>query len=156
LGAVAGKAEIIEHSDPANKGAGDYAYINGTLHGNPVAAAAGLATLDELAKPGFHEKLHGFAEELTGELQAVLDEKGLPAIAAGRASFWQFLFLDHEPANAIEIVNSDQAAMRKLDQEMLRRGVYVLPGVRRFTAAVNTREDIDQTVEALKGACGAF
>ena len=107
-------------------------------------------------KPGFYEKLHGIADELTSALQGVLNEKGVPAIAAGKASFWQFLFLDHEPANAIEIVNSDQAAMRKLDQEMLRRGIYCLPGVRRFAAAVNTREDIDQTVEALKGACDAL
>ena len=156
LGVVAGKAEIIEHSNPKNKGAADYAYINGTLHGNPIAAAAGLATLNELMKPGFYEKLHGIADELTSALQGVLNEKGVPAIAAGKASFWQFLFLDHEPANAIEIVNSDQAAMRKLDQEMLRRGIYCLPGVRRFAAAVNTREDIDQTVEALKGACDAL
>ena len=53
----------------------------------------------------------------------------------------------------MDIVNSDQAAMRKLDTELLRQGIYVLPGVRRFLAGVNTRENIAKAAEALDRAC---
>jgi glutamate-1-semialdehyde 2,1-aminomutase len=153
LGCVAGRAEIVDHADPKRKGAPDYAYINGTLHGNPVAAAAGLATLEVLSEPGFHAALHAKSAEATAAFQEVLDSHGLPAIAAGRNSFWQFLFLTAEPVSQTDIMSSDLARMRALDLELLRRGVYVLPGVRRFISAVNTGDDLALTVEALDAAC---
>jgi len=57
LGCVAGRADLVGLADPRHKGRPDYAYVNGTLHGNPVAAAAGLATLRVLEAPGFYERL---------------------------------------------------------------------------------------------------
>ena len=51
---------------------------------------------------------------------------------------------------------ADMAATRRLDMEILRRGIYVLPGVRRFVAAVNTDEDFAETAEALDQACVAL
>jgi glutamate-1-semialdehyde aminotransferase len=53
----------------------------------------------------------------------------------------------------MDIVNSDRDAMRRLDIELLRRGIYVLPGVRRFVCAANTEDDFEQTVAALDEAC---
>jgi glutamate-1-semialdehyde 2,1-aminomutase len=156
LGCVAGRAEIIERADSKHKGAADYAYVNGTLHGNPIAAAAGLATIRIIEEPGFYDDLHGKAARLTAALQEVLDRRGLPAIAAGRASFWQLLFMSGEPANQVDIINSDQERMRRLDMELLRRGIYVLPGVRRFVASVNTEDDIAETAGALDDACRAI
>lgn len=156
LGCVAGKADILELANPKNKGQPHYAYMNGTLHGNPLAAAAGLATLDLLSQPGFYKDLHARSERLTAIVQEVLERRGVPAIAAGRASFWQILFMESEPANQIDILNNDAGTMRKLDMEMLRRGIYVLPGVRRFTAAVNTDADFAATAEALDGAITAI
>jgi glutamate-1-semialdehyde 2,1-aminomutase len=153
LGCVAGSADIIEGANPKKKGQPNFAYINGTLHGNPVAAAAGLATLSVLEQPGFYQELHRRSDELTSALQTVLDEHGLPAIAAGRCSFWQFLFMTEEPKNQIEILGSDQARMRALDLELLKQGIYVLPGVRRFVSAVNTDDDLEVTVKALDTAC---
>ncbi len=153
LGCVAGRAEIIDLADPKRKGAPDYAYISGTLHGNPVAAAAGLATLEVLCEPGFHRSLHAKAAEVTTAFQEVLDRHGLPAIAAGRNSFWQLLFLAAEPVSQADIMSSDLARMRALDLALLRQGIYVLPGVRRFVSAVNTGEDLTRSVEALDAAC---
>lgn len=154
LGCVAGRAEIIGATDPSKKGQSDYAYINGTLHGNPIAAAAGLTTLGIIEQPGFHEDLNAKSEALTGALQEVLDRHGLPAIAAGANSFWQLLFLEQAPKNQVDVMNSDMARVRKLDLELLRRGSYVLPGVRRFVSAVNSDEDFELTVKSLDEACG--
>lgn len=153
LGCVAGRAEIIEAANPRKKGQPGYAYCSGTMHGNPVAAAAGLATIRELERPGFYASLHARSDDLLNRLQSVLDRYGLPAMAAGAASFWQFLFLESEPINHLDIVNSDRDAMRRLDLELLRRGIYVLPGVRRFVHAANTEDDFEQTTVALEEAC---
>ena len=156
LGCVAGRADVIDCVNPRRKGQSDYAYINGTLHGNPVAAAAGLATLAVLERPGFYEALNEKSATLTGALQEVLDRHGLPAIAAGRNSFWQFLFMDAEPVSQTDIMRGDSDAMRALDTEFLRRGCYVLPGVRRFVSAVATDRDLEDSIAALEGACQAF
>ena len=153
LGCVAGRNDLIEHSNPKNKGDKNYAYINGTLHGNPIAAAAGMATIEVIEQPGFYERLHATSESLLTRLQEVLDRHSVPAIAAGRASFWQFLFLPQEPTNQIDILHSDQKATQRLDLALLQRGIYVLPGVRRFVSAVTTEQDIEETVDALDDAC---
>ena len=60
---VGGSKEIMEQCNPVNRGKDNYAYINGTLHGNPVGCAAGLATLEELRSPGFYDQLHSRSEE---------------------------------------------------------------------------------------------
>jgi glutamate-1-semialdehyde 2,1-aminomutase len=80
--------------------------------GNPLPAAAGLATLAELEKSGFYESLHARSDDLLRRLQAVLDRHELTAIAAGAASFWQFLFLESEPGSYMDIVHSDRDTMR--------------------------------------------
>lgn len=155
-GCIAGRADVLEVANPTRKGQPDYAYINGTLHGNPVGAAAGLATLSVLQRPGFYEGLFDTTNKLLVRLQQVLDRHGVPAIAAGQNSFWQILFLDEAPRSQVDIMRSDTDTMRRLDIELIRNGVYVLPGVRRFVAAVNSQEDIEQTADALDRACQAL
>ncbi len=153
LACVAGRADIIDGANPAKKGQPDYAYMNGTLHGNPVAAAATIASLDIISQPGFFETLHGNSANFLAGMQEVLDRHGVPALAAGDKSFWQFLFMDTLPKTQVDMMNSDLVAMRKLDTEMLRRGIYVLPGVRRFISAVHTDADFARTIETLDEVC---
>ena len=138
---------------PLNKGQANYSYVNGTLHGNPVAAAAGLATLAELTKPNFYKDLHALADDVCKACQEVLDKNRIPAIAAGEGSFWQILFMDKPPVNHADVMNSDMASSRALDLAQMHEGLYVLPNVRRFVSAVNTGQDIEETVRALDAAC---
>ncbi len=156
LSVVAGKAEIIDLADPARKGAPDYAYFNGTLHGNPVAAAATLAALDELAKPGTYDALNAASDAFCAEAQAVLDHHGVPAIAANVGSLWQFLFMPRPPRNQADVAAGDTAAMRRLDSEMMRRGQYMLPGVRRFVSCVHGPAEFEETLRALDESCRAI
>ena len=156
LGCVAGREAIINCTDPRRKGRSDYAYVNGTLHGNPVAAAASLATLDVLSEPGFHDALNARAEEFYGAMQAVLDAQGVPARVVGRASLWQFLFADRTPRNQMEVLASDLERSAQLDLNLMERGVYVLPNVRRFVSAVHSEEDFERTLTALGEACAAM
>ncbi len=153
LGCVAGKAEYMDLMNPRNRGNANYSYVNGTLHGNPVAAVAGLATLAELKKPSFYKDLHALADDVSTACQKILDKNRVPAMATGKASFWQILFLDRTPLSHADIMNSDLASSRALDLATMHEGLYVLPNVRRFVSAVHTGEDIEETVRALDAAC---
>ncbi|MFT5505728.1 MAG: glutamate-1-semialdehyde 2,1-aminomutase [Gammaproteobacteria bacterium] len=156
LSCIAGRADVIGLSDPRLKGQAHYTYFNGTLHGNPVAAAATIAMLDELSKPATYEKMNGFADNLCRESQKVLDRHNIPAIAEHTGSLWQILFMDKTPRNQADIMASDQVSMRKLDTLLMKQGQYILPGVRRFVSTVHTEEDLELTLAGLDSACREF
>ena len=153
LAAVAGRAEILDLCDPSRKGAPDYVYFNGTLHGNPAAAVATLALLDELKKPGTHETLNDFAATACRACQQVLNRHGLPAIATHSGSLWQILFLRKPPRTQADMMSGDGAAMRRLDTECMRRGIYALPGVRRFFSTAHGECELEETLRVLDAAC---
>lgn len=153
LGCVGGKAEYMDLMNPLNKGKSNYSYVNGTLHGNPIAALAGLATLAELSKPTFFKDLHALADDVCKACQEVLDKNRVPGLALGQGSFWQILFMDKPPVSHADVMNSDMASSRALDLAQMHEGLYVLPNVRRFVSAVHTGQDIEDTVRALDAAC---
>ena len=153
LGCVGGKAEYMDLMNPLNKGKPNYSYVNGTLHGNPIAAVAGLATLSELSKPTFYKDLHALADDVCKACQEVLDNNRVPGLALGQGSFWQILFMDKPPVSHADVMNSDMASSRALDLAQMHEGLYVLPNVRRFVSAVHTGQDIEDTVRALDAAC---
>jgi len=155
LSCVAGRAEILDLCDPRCKGEPDYVYFNGTLHGNPVAAAATLAMLDELAQPGVYERLNAYAAEACGACQKVLDRHNLRAIAEHTGSLWQILFLTKSPRTQADMMAGDAQAMRRLDAECMRRGIYALPGVRRFFSTAHGQLEVDDTLRILDEACRA-
>ncbi len=155
LSCVAGRADIITLADPANRTRADYMYINGTLHGNPVAAAAGIASMTELAKPGLYRRLHDASAAFLKACQAVLDKHRVPAVATGEGSLWQVLHMDRPPTSHADVMASDGAASRRLDIEMLKNGIYVLPNVRRFTSVVHDDADYEETLKALDASCRA-
>ena len=153
LSAVAGRSEILNLADPARRGQSNYAYFNGTLHGNPVAAAMTLATLDELAKPGTYEKLNTATADFCAQAQSIINHHGLPAIAANVGSLWQFLFLPSPPRSQADMTLNDSTAMKRLDSEMMRRGHYMLPGVRRFISCVHGKREFTDTLKSLETVC---
>ncbi len=153
LAAVAGRAEILDLCDPRRKGEPDYVYVNGTLHGNPAAAAATLALLDELAEPGVHERLNAFADDACAACQDVLDRHGLPALAENTGSLWQILFMKRPPRSQADILAGNAVAMRRLDRECLKGGLYALPGVRRFFSTAHGDAELEDTLRILDAAC---
>jgi glutamate-1-semialdehyde 2,1-aminomutase len=156
LACVAGRSEVLDLADPRRKGAPDYVYVNGTLHGNPAAAAATLALLDELATPGVYDRLNGYADRACAEMQKVLDRHALTAIAENTGSLWQILFVARRPQTQADLMKGDVAAMRRLDVECLKRGIYALPGVRRFFSTAHGEAELEDTLRALDSACRAL
>ena len=156
LSVVAGKTGLVDLADPKKRGQADYTYFNGTLHGNPVAAAATLALLDELAKPGVYEALNRQTADFCAEMGAILERHEVPAIAVCEGSLWQILFMSERPRNQADMMAGDSAAMRRFDAELLRRGQYLLPGVRRFVSCVHTTREFEETLRAVDAVCRDF
>jgi len=156
MSCIAGKAAILDLADPAKKGTPSYAYFNGTLHGNPVAAAGTLAMLDILSAPGTYARLNSYAADVSKELQAVLDRHKMGARVEYTGSLWQFLFLDRKPRTQADMFANDTASMRRLDLELLKRGQYILPGVRRFFSCVHGAKETEELVRALDETCRTF
>ncbi len=153
IGAVAGKAELIDQAHPARKSSSGYVYASGTLHGNPLGAAAGLVTLAALRTPGFYDRLAARTASLAKEIGDVLHRHGRPAIVAAVGSLWQILHIAEPPASYTDLLASDRAADVAFDVELMRRGINVIPGLRRFVSTAHTDADFEQTVEAVDQAC---
>lgn len=156
MSCIAGRADVIDLCDPNRKGQPGYTYFNGTLHGNPVAAAATMAMLDELGKPGVYDRLNQFADDLCRETQSVLNRHNIPAIAQNTGSLWQILFMQKTPRNQADMLTGNQTAMRKLDTLLMKQGQYLLPGVRRFVSTEHTAQDLEDTLRGLDLACHEF
>ena len=86
-------------------------------------------------------------------MQAIIDAHGLEARTWGTGSLWQTVFMDRIPTRHADMMKADMALTKELDRQLLLRGIYVLPGVRRFVSSVHTDEDFAQTYEAFDSAC---
>ena len=156
VGAVAGRADILDQADPGQKGQTGYVYQNGTLQGNPLGCAAALATIAVLEEDGFYERLFGIADRLRRGLQQVFDRHRMGVVVFGDGPMWHFLFTDREPDNYRDIMASDTKKLVRFDVELIRQGIFVLPGNRRFVSIAHTDRDLDDTFDAFDRACRAF
>lgn len=148
LAAVAGPAEVLDRSDPGRKGSGEFVYESGTLNGHPVAAAAGLATLDVLARPGAYERLEAIGARLRGGLRSILAERGMEAVVCGEDSgTWHVLFgLGEMPTTVAEAAGADAARLKAFHLGLVARGAFVLPGLRAYCSLAHEEPDVDRTL----------
>ena len=156
LGAIAGRGDVMDQCDPRHKGGDGYVYQNGTLNGNPLSAAVALATLDELAKPGVYERLFEHGESLCAAISEVLERHSMPAVCFGTGPMWHILFTDRRPRSHRDVMASDSAALARFDHELIRQGLFVLPGTRRFISTEHGDAEIEDTAAAVDRACRRF
>ena len=115
-----------------------------------------MAALDKLAKPGVYEKLDAYAARFCGRAGEVLAANGVPAMVARAGSLWQILFAEKAPENHAELAAGDVGRMRNLDLELLKRGQYVLPGIRRLVSLAHGEAETEWFAEAPDAACRAM
>ena len=146
VGAYGGKAEIMEMVAPEGP-----VYQAGTLSGNPIAVAAGLATLRELLKPGTYEKLEALAKDLEEGLKEILKELKLPYRVHRVASMLTLFFTDKEVTNFETALSSDTEKFARFWQEMMKRGIYLPPSQFEawFVSLAHGEREIDDTLEAI-------
>jgi glutamate-1-semialdehyde 2,1-aminomutase len=127
-------------------------YQAGTLSGNPIATACGLATLKEIQKPGFYEALAGRTQSLTDGLRSAAHAAGIPWSADCQGGMFGFLLLPELPQNYGTVMKSDSAMFNKFFHGMLDRGIYFAPALYEagFVSSAHSAQDIDDTVAASK------
>ena len=129
-------------------------YQAGTLSGNPVATACGLATLKEISKPGFYEALASKTRALVEGLTSVAREAGVPFVGDSEGGMFGFFFSSSLPQNYGVVMATDQPRFNRFFHAMLDRGVYLAPALYEaaFVSAAHSAEDIEATVEAARSA----
>lgn len=154
LAAIAGRSDVMATADPARKGTLDYAGLGGTLSGNPLACAAGVATLAELRKPGVYPRLHALGERLrrgVAERAAALE---IPLQAIGDGPLAQILFVDREVELSSDraVRAADAGKATRFGHELLRRGLCVVPNAKLYVSLAHTDADIDFALDVMEDA----
>jgi len=145
LAAFGGPREIMRQLAPTGP-----VYQAGTLSGNPVATACGLATLKEIAKPGFWDSLSAKTQSLVDGLKGAAAKAGVPFAADCQGGMFGFFLLPELPQNYAKVMTSDSAKFNQLFHGLLERGVYIAPALYEagFVSATHTDADIAATVQA--------
>lgn len=147
LAAFGGKRAIMEHLAPLGP-----VYQAGTLSGNPIATACGLATLHEISKDGFYEALGAKTQKLMAGLKGIADEAGVPFSVDSEGGMFGFFFFDALPQNYAKVMTTDSKRFNAFFHGMLERGVYLAPALYEagFVSAAHSDEDIAATLQAAR------
>ena len=143
LAAFGGKRAVMEHLAPIGS-----VYQAGTLSGNPVATACGLATLREISKPGFFDALSASTRSLVDGLSSAAAAAGVPFSADCEGGMFGFFLMAELPQNYATVMTTNGARFNTLFHGLLDRGVYIAPALYEagFVSAAHTPADIAETV----------
>jgi glutamate-1-semialdehyde 2,1-aminomutase len=147
LAAFGAKRAVMEQLAPLGG-----VYQAGTLSGNPVATACGLATLKEIQKPGFFDALSTTTRSLVDGLKSAAAAEGVALSGDSQGGMFGFFLFDELPQNYAKVMTTDNARFNTLFHGLLDRGVYIAPALYEagFVSAAHTSQDIAKTVTAAK------
>jgi glutamate-1-semialdehyde 2,1-aminomutase len=155
MAAVCGRADVLSLTDPTKKGSERYSYLGGTLSGNPVAAVAGLATLEEMRRPGVFERLFATGNRLRQGLETLGRDLGMPLQATGEGPVFQVFFIDRPIRNHQDGRAADASLAWDFGLELLKRGLFHTPGAKFYVSTVHGEQEVARTLEAFEGALRA-
>ncbi len=146
VGAYAARKEIMDHVSPTGP-----VYQAGTLSGNPVAMAAGLAALEKTGQPGFYEELERKGALLQSGLENAAADAGITATVVRQGSLWWTVFQNEAPRAFEAIDGSKMEIYGRLHRDLIERGIYLAPSGWEvgFVSAAHTDQDIEKTVAAV-------
>ena len=149
VGAYGGRAELMNQIAPAGP-----IYQAGTLSGNPVAMAAGLAMLELVSEPGFHERLSATTARLCAGLEAAAAQAGVAVTTNQVGAMFGLFFTDEKVETYAQATACDVAAFNRFFHAMLQRGVFLAPSAYEagFVSAAHTDEVIEATLAAAREA----
>ena len=146
VGAFGGRRDIMERLSPLGP-----IYQAGTLSGNPVAMTAGLATLDLIAAPGFHQRLNAATDVLVQRLAGAALSSGIALATNHVCGMFGFFFTDERRVDSFaKVMGSDAERFKRFFHRMLEEGVYFAPSPFEsgFVSAAHSAADIDATIAA--------
>ncbi len=153
LGAFGGRRDIMGKIAPLGP-----VYQAGTLSGNPLAVAAGLATLKKLEAPGFYERLAETARTLCDGLVSAARKRGIAFSAQSVVGMFGLYFRAVPPSTYAEVMQCNKEAFNRFFHAMLERGVYLAPSAYEagFVSAAHSEADIAATIAAADAAFGSM
>jgi glutamate-1-semialdehyde 2,1-aminomutase len=153
VGAYGGQKDIMSQVAPQGK-----VYQAGTLSGNPLAMAAGIATLEQLQKDGFYETLAANSRRLVAGLAAAAQKAGIAARADNVGSMLGMFFTDRQVTSFDDAKTSDLQMFSAFYQGMRQQGIYIAPSQFEvlFLSAAHTDEHIDATISAAEQVLAAL
>jgi len=149
VGAFGGRREIMERLAPLGP-----VYQAGTLSGNPVAMAAGLATLEGISAPAFHARLLERTTQLVQGLEAAARGAGVPFATNHVCGMFGLFFAEQPPTRYEQVMACDVERFKRFFHSMLAQGVYLAPSAYEagFISAAHGDSEIDATLEAARRA----
>ena len=154
LAAVTGRHDIMQLFDASAVGADDFVPGVGTLSGNPVAAA-GIASLDVISRPGTYEAYWARGHRLRSSLQQMLNEAEVPATVSGIDLMFNVYFTDQVITDYRSTLSADKAMGRVFDQALLRQGVFKSPD-KFYVGVCHDDNDVAETLGAFRSAVDAL
>ena len=149
LAAVTGRTDILSVYDRDVSDSDTYVNQIGTLNGNPVACAAGLATLAVMRESETYPKMHGAGAAIRTALIDICNETGVPVQSCGEDAIFDVYFSEQPISNYRDTLSADGAMMTRFNTGLLERGV--LKGAQKYyPSAVHSDADIEKTIEAIR------
>jgi glutamate-1-semialdehyde 2,1-aminomutase len=147
VGAYGGRRDLLEQVAPSGP-----IYQAGTLSGNPVAMAAGLATLELIQAPGFYDELDRRTRLLADGMQAVADGAGVPFSTTRICGMFGLYFSAERVETYAQATSADTAMFNRFFHAMLKRGVYLAPSAFEagFMSIAHSEQDIADTLQAAR------
>ncbi len=148
VGAFGGRRDIMEQLAPQGP-----VYQAGTLSGNPVAMAAGLATLELVSAPGFHEVLEARTQQLCDGLEAAARAAGIGLTTNRAGGMFGYFFSDEARITRYQqVMGCDVERFKRFFHGMLDRGIYLAPSAFEagFMSSAHTAEDVEKTLAAAR------
>lgn len=150
LAAVVGSTEMMSYfSQPDARGTA-VAQV-GTLNGNPIAAAAGLATLEILRRPGSYERLREIGQRLRDQLQATLREHEVPGQILGEGPVFHLVFTEQPVRTYQDTLTGDANRNRVFHEALMANGV-LKPSAKGYASLVHSDEDLAETAKVFDAA----
>ncbi|MBY6056342.1 aspartate aminotransferase family protein [Leisingera daeponensis] len=155
LAAIAGRADIMRHFDKAQVGDERWLMQLGTLSGNPVAAAAGLKTMEVLRRDGAYDQLNGTGKRLMQATSTALEEAGVPFQIVGEPALFEVVFTGAKVRDYRDTQAGDAERTKRYNAVLREEGIFKSPG-KTYPSLALTEEDLELTEAAIKKAAAAL
>ncbi|SLN37817.1 Glutamate-1-semialdehyde 2,1-aminomutase [Roseovarius litorisediminis] len=151
LAAIAGRADIMAHFDKAAVGPEKWMMQLGTLSGNPVAAVAGMKTMEILRREGQYDRLRQTGQQIMQMTHAALDRHGIPHRVVGHPTLFEVVFTARKVRDYRDVMNSNTAAQSAYNSVLHSEGLFKSPG-KTYPSLAITDDDLERTQAAISKA----
>jgi len=151
LAAIAGRAEIMAHFDKSAVGAEGWLMQLGTLSGNPVAAVAGLKTLEILRRDGQYARLRALGRQVMDMAETALEQRGVPHRIVGDPTLFEVVFTARPVRDYRDVQDADSQISARYNAELRAAGIFKSPG-KTYPCLALTEADLEWTRAAIERA----